>query len=426
MLVSLLLRHIAVLVGGGLIGAFYGQTMLGLLISLLAMLGWHLFNLFRLEQWLRTGHPITFVGERGIWARSFARITFINERAQRHQKNWRRLAKELRASAKAFPDGGVILNVNGEILNYNKAARHLLGLRKKRDKRQRIDHLIRHPDFVDYLETGPEKESVVIPSPLHRETWLSCRIIPYGPEQKLLLVRDITQSVKLEQMRQSFVANASHELRSPLTVIAGYLDAMAEDSGLPETWKYPVEEMREQATRMSALVRDLLQLSKLESSESSSRELAVDIAAILSASRNEALALDKHPRSIELVLESGAKVLGEESELRSVVSNLLSNAVRYTPPEGAVKISWQVDKKGGHLAVEDTGIGILADDIPRLTERFYRADGGRARQKGGTGLGLAIVKHALKRHDAELEVRSTPGKGSLFVCHFPSDRLVAS
>lgn len=423
--INLLLRHAALLGAGAAIGALYGQALVGLLLASFAILGWHLFYIYRLEQWLQTRRPVSFPTEDGVWPRIFARAEHLRERGREHRKRWRRLLKEIGASAKAFPDGGVVLNEKDEIVNYNKAARRLLGLRKKRDKGQHIDHLMRHPDFIAYLESGNPKESVVIPSPKTREAWLSCRVIPYGGNQKLLLVRDITQSVKLEQMRSSFVANASHELSSPLTVISGYLDAMAEDAELPAGWTQPVAEMREQVMRMNLLVRDLLQLSRLESADSSPRDRPVDIGAILTAARKEALALEQRPGSVELELDSNLRILGEENEIRSVVSNLLSNAVRYTPQEGSVRISWEVDDEGGHLAVEDTGIGIAAEDIPRVTERFYRTDGGRARQKGGTGLGLAIVKHALKRHDASLEIFSKPGQGSTFICHFPADRLAA-
>jgi two-component system phosphate regulon sensor histidine kinase PhoR len=255
---------------------------------------------------------------------------------------------------------------------------------------------------------------------------LSCRLIPYGPDQKLLLIRDVSQRVKIERMRRDFVANASHELRSPLTVIMGYLDALAEDDRIPDGWKPPIGVMQEQSIRMRRLVEDLLQLSKLESGQSVSKANAVDVGSIVATARKEAFALAEHPGAIGIELKSTTKLLGEETELQSVVSNLVANAARYTPADGAITISWTVDADGGHLAVADTGIGIAEEEIPRVTERFYRTDGGRTRQRGGTGLGLAIVKHALRRHDAELEIRSSLGKGSTFVCHFPRDRLALS
>jgi two-component system phosphate regulon sensor histidine kinase PhoR len=359
----------------------------------------------------------------GVWARVYAQVGYTKERTRASRRKWRQLIKELRASAKAFPDGGVVLNESREIVNYNKAARQLLGLKKKRDRGQRIENLLRHPDFVTYAAHADRRKSIEIPAPGGGEGWLSCRIIPYGPGQSLLLVRDITQTVKMEAMRRDFVANASHELRSPLTVIAGYLETLSEDDALPENWQGPVADMRAQANRMSELVRDLLRLAKLESSESCTDNQVVDIVGLLTSARKDALASPQHPERIELVFDSKNKILGDKLEIQSIVSNLLSNAIRYTPQDGSVTITWGEDKHGGYLNFTDTGIGIAAEDLPRLTERFYRADGGRDREKGGTGLGLAIVKHALMRHDARLEVRSQLGKGSSFICHFPPERL---
>jgi two-component system phosphate regulon sensor histidine kinase PhoR len=233
----------------------------------------------------------------------------------------------------------------------------------------------------------------------------------------------VSQRVKIEKVRRDFVANASHELRSPLTVIMGYLDALAEDERIPEGWRQPVVTMQEQAVRMRRLIEDLLQLSRLESGQPVGRDRVVDVPAILAAARKEAQATPGRAAAIDLAVESPANLLGEETELQSIVSNLVSNAVRYTPPDGSIRVTWRVDATGGHLAVQDTGIGIPDEDLARVTERFYRADSGRARQRGGTGLGLAIVKHALRRHDADLEIRSRVGEGSTFTCHFPPDRL---
>lgn len=419
-----MLQHAAILLVGGAVGAVYGQIWLGLLLALTGLVGWHIWQLFRVERWLSTGEIDELPAGSGVWPRVFAGIQFARERAAQARKNWRKLIKELRASAKAFPDGGIILNPHHEIINYNKAARRLLGLKKKRDRGQRIDNLIRHPAFVAYLESNHSRQSVDIPGLVGTDTWLSCRIIPYGPDQRLLLVTDNTQSVLVERMRSDFVANASHELRTPLTVIVGYLDSLAEDEQLTEAWAGPVADMRQQAERMTALVDDMLELSRLESCEAASTKKSVDIAAILSSLRKETMVLDKRPETIEFNIDSNAKLLGEEAEIQSIVANLVFNAVRYTPADGRVEIGWHVDEKGGHLTVDDTGVGVATDDIPRLTERFFRADSGRDRRQGGTGLGLAIAKHALKHHDGELEIKSKLGQGSTFICHFPPARLL--
>jgi len=421
-----LFRLALALLAGALIGLIYDSPVLGMLIVSLAALGWHLCNLYRLERWLATGSIADIPDGEGLWPPVFAKILFIKTKAKRRGKRFRRLVKELRASTEAFPDGGVILNGQHEILNYNSAARLLLDLKARGDRGQRIENLLRHPDFVAYLRSPAERPAVEIPSPAGGDTWLSCRLIPYGPNQTLLLIRDVSQRVKIERVRRDFVANASHELRTPLTVIMGYLDTLADDPQKPAIWQQPVQVMQEQVQRMFRLVEDLLQLSKLESGEPVARDRVVSVSRLVEVARREALSLQGHPEQIEVQLNSAVNLLGKETELRSVVSNLVTNAARYTPAEGKVTISWTVDEEGGHLAVTDTGIGMAEADIPRVTERFYRADGGRARQSGGTGLGLSIVKYALRRHDADLEIRSRLGHGSSFICHFPRDRLALS
>lgn len=423
---AMLARHAAVLAAGGLIGAIYSQIFVGLLAAALAMLGWHLLNLARLENWLRTGELQDSPLGEGFWARVYGQVGQLRDRTRSSSKNWRRLVKEFRASTKAFPDAGIILGPSQEILNFNKVARELLDLHKKRDRGQRIENLIRTPRFVDYMRSDDHTESVEIQSPLNSDVWLSCRLIPYGPDQSLLLLRDITRSIEVERMRHDFVANASHELRSPLTVVSGYLDALADDRELDETWRQPVTEMREQAQRMGQLVEDLLQLSKLESAVSAPMDKEIDVAAVLHSARKDAMALAASPESVDLELESEARILGDLTEIQSVVSNLVSNAIRYTPRRGNITIRWRVDEDGGHLSVADSGIGISEEDLPRITERFYRADEGRARQAGGTGLGLAIVKHALKHHESELEIESQLGDGSIFTCRFPISRVVTN
>lgn len=423
---SILVRLALALVAGGLIGWIYDQPALGMLVVALAALGWHLYNLYRLERWLRTGASADIPDGDGVWPPVFARILFIKTKAKRRGKRFRRLVKELRASAEAFPDGGVILNAQHEILNYNAAARQLLELKLRGDRGQRIENLLRHPDFVEYLRSPAGRPTVEIPSPAGGDAWLSCRLIPYGPGQTLLLIRDISQRVKIERVRRDFVANASHELRTPLTVIMGYLDTLGEDPEQPPAWQQPVRVMQEQVQRMFRLVEDLLQLSRLESGQPVAKDRVVNVAGLIELARRDAQSLPDFGGQIEVQLNSDVNLLGEETELQSVVSNLVANAVRYTPAEGRITITWNIDQDGGHLAVVDTGIGMSEADIPRVTERFYRADGGRARQSGGTGLGLSIVKYALRRHDADLEIRSRLGQGSSFICHFPRDRLALS
>ena len=424
--ITTLLVVFASVAGGAVIGYAYGYALVGALIGALFILAWHLYQLFRLHQWVETGQLNVMPDGSGVWPQVFARIQFVRSKASRRAKRWRNLVKELRATAKAFPDGGIILNDRSEILFLNSAAKSLLGLKKRRDRGQRIDNLVRDPRFVQYLEGLTRGDTVEFPSPADPDLWLTAKLIPYGPGQSLMLVRDVTDTVRSERMRRDFVANASHELRTPLTVISGYLDALQEDEAVPAHWNSPLEDMRDQAQRMTLLIRDLLQLSRMESSETRAGNDSVDLPGMLAAARKEALAQEDAPTRIELDLRCNSRLLGEESEIQSVVSNLVSNAIRYTPSDGSVNMSWSSDDAGGHLSVADTGIGIPADEIPRITERFYRTDAGRQLRQMGTGLGLAIVKHALIRHDAELEIRSVPGEGSEFICHFPVHRLAAA
>ena len=262
--------------------------------------------------------------------------------------------------------------------------------------------------------------------PKRGDRWLLFRLVTTKTgEQQLLILHDVTNEVRLEAMRKDFVANASHELRSPLTVISGYLDSLAEDATIGPDWQQPVQEMRRQSDRMRNIVQDLLELSRLEAQSGDAELVPVDVGGMLALIRKDVLARPQHPTAVELRIDSHDLLLGSETELHSIFSNLVSNAVKYTPSEGRVDIRWWTDDKGGHVEVRDTGIGIPAEHLPRLTERFYRVDAGRSRKLGGSGLGLAIVKHALQRHGGRLEVQSIEGKGSTFSCHFPRTRVVS-
>jgi two-component system phosphate regulon sensor histidine kinase PhoR len=282
--------------------------------------------------------------------------------------------------------------------------------------------LLRHPDFVAYI-AAPTPEGIMIPSPKEESGWLTVQIIPYGQDQRLAIVRDITREIQLERTRRDFVANASHELRSPLTVISGYLDTLCEDEEMPEGWRAPVSEMQRQAERMTRILRDLIELTRLESAAREAPHEFVDIVGMLELIAKEFQVAGDGP-AVELALETDVAMLGSESELHSIFYNLVANAVRFTPATGTVRILWKADDGGAVFEVVDTGIGIAEEQIPRITERFYRVDPGRSRATGGTGLGLAIVKHALQRHEGTLSIRSREGEGSTFSCRFPASRLV--
>ena len=418
-----LLALLAVALAGGFV---FGQPLVWVIVALAVYLCVQLVNLFRLERWLRLRNFIDPPDMGGAWADVVAQVVRLHRRKRFHKQRLIQLFRELRRSTAAMPDGVIVLNANHEILWFNRTASRLLDLRRKADVGLRIDNLIRAPDFVHYLQEANFGEPVHITWPTGSELSLAIQMIPYGGGQQMMLVRDVTRQAKLEAMRKDFVANASHELRSPLTVISGYLDSMGEDAAVDPAWTGPITEMRRQAERMNEIVHDLLELSRLESADNEAAEELIDVAGLLALLRKEALARLVRPREVTLTLDSTAKLLGEESEIHSAFSNLLANALKFTPADGRVDIRWWTDPSGGHLSVSDTGIGIASEHIPRLTERFYRVDPGRARQHGGSGLGLAIVKHVLQRHGARLQIESVEGEGSTFTCHFPRRRVAES
>jgi two-component system, OmpR family, phosphate regulon sensor histidine kinase PhoR len=407
-----------------LIGLVAGRVALVLALTLIVYSIVQLSNVLRVEYWLRHRRVESPPDISGVWGEVVTIISRIYRRKQFHRARVTALLREFRRLTTAMPEGAVLLGPDHEILWFNRRAGDWLRLRRKRDIGIRIENLVRHPNFIGYLKTGHPTEGALVQD-LETDRWLAFHVVRTGTaERQLLMVRDVSQEQQLQSMRKDFVANASHELRSPLTVISGYLDALADDENLDPTWNTPVLEMRRQAERMRTIIKDLLELSKLESGEHTQEEHPVDIGGMLALLRKEVMALDQRPRSVRLHLESDALIKGVESELHSIASNLISNAVKYTPPEGEIELRWWVDEGGAHLSVRDTGVGIAEEHIPRLTERFYRVDPGRARSMGGSGLGLAIVKHALQRHDGTLEIKSEEGVGSTFSCHFPRARVI--
>ncbi len=386
-------------------------------------LGWQLVTLYRLDRWLRLRSQIDPPNLGGIWGDIVGQVIRLHRRKQFHKQRLIQLFRELRRSTAALPDGVIILSTQREIIWFNRQAARLLGLKRPMDLGLRIDNLIRSPEVVLYLHGDDFAMPLVIRPPVKLDLYLALQVVPYGGGQSLLLVRDVTRQMRLEAMRKDFVANASHELRTPLTVISGYLDTMADDPSIDPAWSGPIKDMRAQAQRMNAIIADLLVLSRLESTDGEAARDAVDVPNMLERLHRDALAGADRPRHVILELESTAGLFGSAHELESAFTNLLVNGMKYTLAEGTVRMRWWVDGEGAYFSVIDSGIGIPAEHIPRLTERFYRVDAGRSRGQGGSGLGLAIVKHALQRHGGWLDVQSTEGEGSTFTCHFPQERI---
>ena len=402
-------------------GLLTGHVGIAVAVLLAALLIRQLYMLQRVLFWLHSDRADRVPDAGGAWGDVIGLISRLFRRKQYHKRRMRQLLRELRRTTAAMPDGVVMLTPEAEILWFNRSAAELLNLRSRGDVGLRIDNLVRRPEFVNYLRSGDFRTPVVVPGVA--EQHLQFQMVPYGTGQLLLMVRDVTLQLRLETMRKDFVANASHELRSPLTVISGYLESLSQEESLEPVLHQQVEEMRRQAMRMTAIVHDLLELSRLEAEDSAPDGELIDIGALLSRLRSDLQARSTPVAEVRLQIDCDDRLRAEEAQIHSAFANLLDNAAKYTNPEGTITVRWWCDEKGGHLSVSDTGIGIAPEHLPRLTERFYRADPGRSRASGGSGLGLAIVKHVLQRHQGNLQIASEQGRGSTFTCNLPLERM---
>jgi two-component system phosphate regulon sensor histidine kinase PhoR len=400
----------------------------GILLAAIALVlairvAYHQRHLAALRNWLRRPKLDSLPRGRGVWEEALAELhRFLRGRDAEHESVAQSLGR-FRAAVRALPDGVVILDRENRIEWANPTAAHHLGIDARRDLGQPVVNLVRHPDFVTYLDAGEFREPLVIRA---RDTTLSLRLIEFGEDQKLLNSRDVTADERLDTMRRDFVANVSHELKTPVTVLSGFVETLSDESfpmAAAQRGRY-LAMMAEQTRRMQRLVEDLLTLSALESSAAPADERPIEMGAFVERLAEEARALSAGRHRIETAVHDASRLLGSAAELHSAFSNLISNAVRYTPEGGEVRLAWRLTDDGGIFSVSDSGIGIEARHIPRLTERFYRVDSGRSRATGGTGLGLAIVKHALTRHQAVLDVASEPGRGSTFSALFPPGRVL--
>lgn len=349
-------------------------------------------------------------------------VSDLESRTVEAEERLSKVLKALRSTARSFPDAALVLNDLGEVMVSNRPARRLLGVRRRLDKGRPARKLIDDPEFVRWLKKGG-KASVRFQSPVKPDCWLEAQRVPYAEKQFLLLVRDVTTAYLADKTRADFVANASHELQTPLTVLTGYLESMGEDEELSGRWGGPLNDMAVQCDRMTRLVSDLLELSRLESSDTPPGHTPLDMAGLLADAARVVAVRAKGKLKIRTDLKSERPLLGDEAEIRSVATNLAINAAAFTPSDGEIVLSWRAGRSGGRLAVSDTGIGIKQEHLPRLTERFYRVRGEGSPVVQGTGLGLAIVKHVLTRHGGNLEIKSEFGVGSTFTCVFPVKRI---
>ncbi|MGC4027567.1 MAG: phosphate regulon sensor histidine kinase PhoR [Steroidobacteraceae bacterium] len=422
-----LLSRLALSVAAGVIvGLMLGSIWTGIALALGAALAWQLLNLYWLDAWLRNRNRGDPPDAPGLWGDVVSQVVQLHRRKRYHKERLLQVLRELRQSTAALPDGVIILNAQGEIVWFNPPAARLLGFKGRSDRGLRISNLVREPQFRGYLERGEFAEPLVVVRGAEMGASLSFQVVPYSGGQRLLLVRDVSRQVQLEAMRRDFVANASHELRSPLTVITGYLEMLLTDEALQEDLRTPLSEMQRQAQRMNGIVSDLLDLSRLDAQAEEAVSEEIDVSALCAILRRDVLARPQHP-AVFVDIETKARLLGDEPGILSAFSNLVDNAVKYTPASGSIRLRWALRGDGAaEFRVTDTGTGIAPEHLPRLTERFYRVDAGRARGAGGSGLGLAIVKHVLLHHGATMDVQSTPGAGSTFSCLFPARRVRAA
>jgi len=408
-------REIINLVASGLfiliLGALTGYTLELMVAGLIGYISWHLYNLSRLVKWLARPTKV-FPEAKGIWDELYYRIYQLYQRQHKAGKKLKTIVNRFHDSTQALPIAAIAFNRNNEIEWFNQAAERIFNLQPVIDVGNRINNLIRQPAFTNYLLRRDFKEMIELE---FNQRKLSLCITSYVHNQFLLTARDITQKQQLDDMRRDFVANASHELRTPLTVIAGFVETLCDqaDSNI----KAPLEKIQQQTVRMQQILEGLIVLARLESKEAPLLHDRVDLEDLLQQVYNDALMLDHDCHEI-IISTRPASIMGNSVELRMAMTNLVTNAIRYTAENGIIRLFISIDNAGIHVGVEDDGIGIMPEHIGRLTERFYRVDPGRSRAQGGTGLGLAIVKHVLDRHNASLHIESVPGEGSLFRCDF--------
>ncbi len=427
---SLLLGRLAGgLIVGVLTGFLIGQVLLGICVVLTLYLIWSLSQLLRLLKWLEkaSSEELEPPESHGLWGAIFDGIYRVQKRQNSSKKQLKSVIDRIQESTAALEDGIVMVDKSGNLEWWNRAAEDLLGLKMPDDQGQLMTNLVRDPLFYEYFDSGNHTDSIELLCPVNDNKQLQIGITVYGEGNRLLLIRDITRLKQLETMRKDFVANVSHELRTPLTVISGYLETLLDtaelNKSLPPVWLKALNRMQEQSVRMQTLVADLLLLSRLESADPNNSE-KIELKTLLEEIIADAHALSgDNQHKITLNCAAHTSIKGNQSELRSAISNLVFNAVRYTPIKGTIQVNFEVNNDEGCIKVEDNGMGIDPVHIPRLTERFYRVDKGRSLASGGTGLGLAIVKHVLLRHSGYLSIISHPGNGSCFTCHLPRNRF---
>lgn len=410
-----------------LLGLVIGHLPFFFIVGLIIYGLWTARQLVTLKQWLDGGAVISDAPEYlGIADQHVTSIVDLQRNTQDTQTKLVALIDQFSLMITALPDAIVIMAATGEILSSNQAAHKLLQIDPSKDTNTRITQLVRNPSFNDYFFAKKYEQPLEIRGSAANEPELSLRIIPFGENRLVLIAQDMTQAARIYEMRRSFISNASHELRTPLTVILGYLETLSEHQELPSDCVTAVQSAELQAQRMKQLVEDLLTLSRIESTTAVAKDTdVIPVASLISEVVEESkLSVWFADHDLQTQIETDAMLRGDLQEIHSVVSNLINNAIKHTKAGTSIKIIWRLAQdQSAELVVEDNGEGIEPEHIDRLTERFFRVDAGRSREKGGTGLGLSIVKHIIERHEGSLGITSEPGHGAVFICHFLAKRL---
>lgn len=408
-----------------LIGIYLENVTLVLLIAAVTLIIFNYLHLYRLTKWLWQSRKMSPPSAPGLWEHVYEGVYYLQRRNRNKRRNLGELVKRFREGSEALPDAVVVVDKDAKIVWCNRHARIEIGLKWPDDSGRRIDNLIRHPKFIEYFHSGDYHFPIEIPAPTNPSKTFEYRIMTYGEDQLLLIVRDVSRVSQLEEMRKDFVANVSHELRTPLTVINGYLEVLTADSSdeTPFVQK-AMNEMGMQTKRMQALIEDLLILSRIEASAERIYENTINMTALLKQVETEAKTLNTEKKhNISFKIDEELRIFGVETEMRSACSNLIFNAIHYTPAGGTIKVLWKKRAGGAYFAVIDNGDGIEEKHLRRLTERFYRVDKARSRKTGGSGLGLSIVKHVLNHHNSFLNIESKVGMGSEFSFILPPELI---
>ena len=421
-------KFAALLISAGILGLVTGYPIEAMLLMAIGIIGWQILRLNHLLKWVESPKKNPMPEVSGQFYRLHRILNRKNIQNLKRKRQLSTFISQFRKAISVLPDAIILINENGKIEWANPNAKSVLGIRWPEDASVRFSDLIRYPEVEQLMrDNNPPDQGVVVHSLSNKDQTINIKCVRYTNNLRMIIARDVSRLIKVNQIHTDFVANVSHELKTPLTVLRGYVEILQDSQEVPERFVKPLEQMNVQSVRMQLIVSDLLYLAKLEDhSEDQVRE-PVDVTHVINTIIEAVQPLIEEKRhKIELDIDHSLKLSGASTELHSAFSNLITNAIHYTPANGLIRIRWQAEDQGASFSVKDNGLGIPARHIDRLTQRFYRVDTDRSRESGGTGLGLAIVKHVLQRHEAELEIESTEGIGSQFKCFFPREQLLDS